>query len=969
VTTPDADTAAGPTAPPLAPAALWQERVGGNRAVALDDAGALWLVVRGDADVFAELPDDAPEGGGRRGLFRLGEGAVLFPFAAPAGAIRLVAVAAVDGELARVRRADVEALPAAAEGLCGAADAWLAALSRAVVGEPAGADAATLDPGADVRLGVHARVCARGSGVWAEVSAGALAFAGTAMPAREGGATVVPLAPGAWASAAHNRAARVTGRSTRELQARGSLAADLDAFHALVARVLAAQGRQQRADEAIRLRDRRAERAAMLDESLHHVHAVLDRHPPPLHPGGEPLLAALRVVAEASGITLRPVRDVRVLLAAKDPLGALTRASGIFSRRVELGGTWWQQDLGPLLAFRRDGGPVALLPVSPRRYRLVDAAAGTSAAVTPAVAATLGSTAHVLYRAFPAHAVGVRELVRFGLRGAAKDIGLLATAGIAAALLALLIPVVSGIILDDVIPQAERRQLGQVTLLLIAAAIASALFGFVQSLSVLRARGRLDASTQSAVWDRLLRLPMSFFRDYTAGDLANRAMGINAISATLSMVSLHSVFSGVFSIFSLGLLFWYDWKLALIGLGLVVLATIVSTALYWVQLQYQRPLLTVVGRITGEILQLLTGISKLRVAAAEPRAFATWADLYTEQSRLRVKAQSRANAASVFGSAFHGYATLVILIGIVWLARDMKAGQFLAFVTAFGQFSGGIMGMLGALDSSMAVVPLYERARPILRALPENDFDAADPGELTGLVELADVFFRYDAEGEFVLSGVSLRVEPGEFLAITGPSGAGKSTLLRLLLGFETPERGTVAYDRRTLAGVDLHALRRQLGVVLQDATLMPGSIFDNIVGSASLSEADAWEAARMAGLDEFIRGLPMGMRTFVSEGAVTFSGGQRQRLMIARAIVARPRILLFDEATSALDNQTQAVVRDAIARLNATRIVIAHRLSTVQEADRILVLDRGRIVQEGSYGELIAIPGPFAELARRQIA
>ncbi len=333
-----------------------------------------------------------------------------------------------------------------------------------------------------------------------------------------------------------------------------------------------------------------------------------------------------------------------------------------------------------------------------------------------------------------------------------------------------------------------------------------------------------------------------------------------------------------------------------------------------------------------------------------------------------MKSQSRANAATVFGSAFHGVATLVILIGIVWLARDMAPGRFLAFMTAFGQFSGGVMGVLGALDASMAVVPLYERARPILRAAPENDAEAADPGELTGLVELDDVFFRYEAAGEFVLSGVSLRVEPGEFVALAGPSGAGKSTVLRLLLGFERPDRGTVSYDRRTLAGVDLHAVRRQIGVVLQDAKLMPGSIFDNIVGSASLSEADAWEAARMAGLDDFIRSLPMGMRTFVSEGAVTFSGGQRQRLMIARAIVARPRILLFDEATSALDNQTQAIVRDAIARLNATRIVVAHRLSTVQQADRVIVLDRGRIVQEGSPAALMTAPGPFAELARRQM-
>ncbi len=932
------------------PESLWTERVGGNRTVGLDDPASLWMVARGDADVFAVGPD-----GARRSLFRLPAGAVLYPFVAGADVPHLIVVGAADGELVRVARSTVDGTP----GL----DGWLAALAGIVLTAPAGPDAVTV--AADAEIDVPARGRARGNGLWAEILDGDVTFAGVTLAK----GAVVPLPPGAWIAAAHGHRARVAGRTTGALRARGSLAGDLDAFHAVVAKLLAAQGRRRTAEEAERLRDRRADREAILDESLQHVHAILDHHTPPVHAGGPPLVAALRTVADACGIALRPPRDVRPLLARTDALGAVTRASGVFTRRVELSGAWWTQDLGPMIGARKDGAPVALLPASSRSYRLDDPTTGAHVPVTPAEAATLAPTAHVLYRAFGPHPVRIGELLRFGLRGASGDVGLLLVAGIAAGLLGLLIPVVTGIIIDDMIPHAERSQLGQVTILLVVAAIAMALFGYVQSLSLLRVRGRMDAVTQSAVWDRLLRLPMSFFRDYTSGDLAMRAMGINAISATLSMVSLQSVFSGVFSIFSLGLLLYYDWKLALIGVVLVVFAAIVSAFLYWLQLRWQRPLYTAVGRIAGEILQLITGVGKLRVAGATRRAFAAWADLYAEQARLRVKAQSRANAASVFGTGFHSLATLVILIGIAWLARDMPAGTFLAFMTAFGQFSGGVMGILGALDSSMSVVPLYERARPILQALPENGADAADPGELLGMVQLDDVYFRYDREGEFVLAGVSLTVQPGEFVAIAGPSGAGKSTLLRLLLGFETPERGTVAYDHRTLAGVDVHAVRRQIGVVLQDGKLMPGSIFDNIVGSASLTEADAWEAARMAGLDEFIHGLPMGMRTFVSEGAVTFSGGQRQRLMIARAIVARPRILLFDEATSALDNQTQAVVRDAIATLDATRIVIAHRLSTVQHADRIVVLQHGRLVQEGTFAALVDTPGPFADLAKRQIA
>ena len=220
-----------------------------------------------------------------------------------------------------------------------------------------------------------------------------------------------------------------------------------------------------------------------------------------------------------------------------------------------------------------------------------------------------------------------------------------------------------------------------------------------------------------------------------------------------------------------------------------------------------------------------------------------------------------------------------------------------------------------------------------------------------------------------MLEDVSLTAEPGEFVAIVGPSGAGKSTVFRLLLGFERPETGTVSYDGQSLGELDARAVRRQLGVVIQNARILAGPIFQNIVGAANLTLDDAWEAARIAGIAEDIERLPMGMHTFISDAAAAFSGGQRQRLLIARAVVARPRVLLFDEATSALDNRTQAAVSSALEQLQATRIVIAHRLSTIQHADRIVVLERGRIVEQGHYDELMESDGLFASLARRQIA
>jgi ATP-binding cassette subfamily C protein len=312
----------------------------------------------------------------------------------------------------------------------------------------------------------------------------------------------------------------------------------------------------------------------------------------------------------------------------------------------------------------------------------------------------------------------------------------------------------------------------------------------------------------------------------------------------------------------------------------------------------------------------------------------------------------------------------MLLFGAVaFFMPGLDTGHFLSFNAAFAQFFAATLGLTGALTASLNAIPLYERAKPILQSVPEVSPAMAPPGELSGAIEINQVSFRYAPDGPLVLDDVSIRIRPGEFVAFVGPSGSGKSTLFRMLLGFEKPQSGAIYYDQKDLAGLDVGAVRRQLGVVLQNGQLMPGDLFTNIVGAAPLTLDDAWEAARMAGLDADIQAMPMGMHTFIGEGASTLSGGQKQRLMIARALVKKPRVLLFDEATSALDNRTQAIVAQSMQRLNATRIVIAHRLSTVVHADRIFVIDAGKVVEQGRYAELMALNGHFAALAKRQIA
>jgi ABC-type bacteriocin/lantibiotic exporter with double-glycine peptidase domain len=423
-------------------------------------------------------------------------------------------------------------------------------------------------------------------------------------------------------------------------------------------------------------------------------------------------------------------------------------------------------------------------------------------------------------------------------------------------------------------------------------------------------------------------------------------------------------------LFNLALLFYYDWQLALVA-NAFVLANMAAVGLVsGAIVSKQRTLIDLQGRKQGMELEYLTGICKLRLTGSEPRAFGAWADVFSAAQTLNYQSGAAFNVLNAVNAAFPTLASMALFYWFFHGRTDaLSLGQFLSFYAAFAAFQTVMVQLVSVLASSLVVIPLYDRAMPILRTAPEVDAGKTKPGELRGEIEISHVVFRYRPEGRPILSDLTIHVAPGEFVALVGDSGAGKSTALRLLLGFETPESGTIYYDGQDLSELDVRALRRRIGVVLQDDKPCAGSLFDNIVGSANLSLADAWEAARMVGLEEDIQAMPMGMQTVVPPGGAGFSGGQIQRLLIARALVRRPGILFFDEATSALDNKTQTVVSGSIAALKVTRLVIAHRLSTVMGADRIYTLRQGQVVEVGTFAELMAKEGLFYDLAKRQIA
>ena len=688
------------------------------------------------------------------------------------------------------------------------------------------------------------------------------------------------------------------------------------------------------------------------------------------------VLIAAGAVGRALGITIRPPAKSEDLKRVQDPLEAIARASQIRMRRIALTDQWWKKDSGPMLAYTvEDNRPVALLPVSNSTYQIFDPASRTRIPVNARKAPKLDPTAYIFYRPLPDKKLKTLDLLKFALRGHFKELIVILLTGIVTTVLGMLTPTATAILMDNAIPDAKRELLVQIALGLLAAALGGAIFQLTQAFAIIRLETFADSSTQAAVWDRLLNLKASFFRSYSTGDLNSRVNAITQIREKLSSTVLKTIFSSLFSLLNLGLLFYYNVSLALIACVVAIVNIAVTIVSGILTLRQVRPMLEIEGEIFGVMVQLINGVAKLRVAVAEARAFAYWGKHYSQQLKLMLSTQGIEDILTVINkvlppltnAALFWFATSLLQKSQV-PGGGLSIGTFLAFNVAYGTFISGATSLSGTIVDVLEVLPLWNRAEPILLAAPELNSSKTDPGRLSGRLVVDHVVFRYRDDGPLTLDDVTIRAEAGEFIAIVGPSGSGKSTLLRLLLGFDFPESGTIYYDGQDLAGLDVHAVRRQLGVVMQNSRMMSGSIFENIASGALITMDEAWEAARASGLADDIDAMPMGMHTVVSEGGSNLSGGQRQRLLIARALVLKPRILLFDEATSALDNRTQAIVSQSLERLQVTRIAIAHRLSTIRNANRIYVLQGGRVVQQGSFEQLANQQGLFAQLIARQM-
>jgi NHLM bacteriocin system ABC transporter ATP-binding protein len=925
----------------------------------LDHHGHVLRVVAGHVDLFAVGIADGKAQTARQHLFRVESGEII-PGISSHDSAQVIAVGGDSAEAIVLRHEELDD-----ETIV---DAWITKLARVIAGPNPGWEIRdTTDPLAlEMKAGERRRGPARNI-VWVSVQAGS-ALLGGHEPSYDPGGVAVPLAAGMWIVAGQASCTLVPGGRPSD----NALWEALDHFHRCAMACIGDVLKRSAEDDRSQLVRRAQLTTSQAHELFGRLSSVIVRRSDDIEAAvdsSDALLAACRAVAEEIRMpVVRPSSRSPERETFADVV-EIARASRIRVRRILLRGSWWKQDAGPLLTWRGDTRrPVALVRVS-GRYLMIEPHTATRRPIDASLALELGPEAATFYPTLPSSSLTLRDLLGFAIGFARGNLARIVAAVAMMGLLSLVMPLIVHALVDSVIPRTEIDQLVFCALALAVTAIAVAGVQMVESSAMLRLEGLIDWRLQAAVIDRVLRLPASLFRAYTVGDLVDRALGIDAVRRILTGQTLRSLMAGVFCWFSILLMVVYDSGLALLALALTFIRAALIIGASALRLYHETRQFNLQGRVEGLVLQLLAGIGKLRIAAATVRALAVWSKLFAAQKRHFIASQRVANALASFEIAYPTIATMILFAfasGGSGLTSDL--GAFLAFMAAFGQAMASIGTWANGMSASLVALPHIARLRPLISTAAEISDDRKPPGDLTGAIELARVTFRYMAGGPPVIDNLSLRIAPGEYVAIVGPSGSGKSSLFRLLLGFEEPESGAVFFDGKGLDTLDVSAVRRQLGVVLQNGKLATGSLYDNICGGIPLPVEQAWEAARLAGLDADIEQMPMGMHTLIAEGVSTLSGGQRQRLMIARAIARRPRILLFDEATSSLDNHSQAIVGNALGALNVTRIAIAHRLSTVRDADRIIVLVEGRIVQSGTFAELNEAEGVFADFARRQL-
>ena len=948
----------------------------GNLPLAMDDSQCVWFIEKGTVDLFLVEHRDGVEQSAPQHMMRADSGRLLLGVAPQVGNTTLSLIAkGFPGTI--LRRLPVTDLAVVRHSELGEqVDAWImdvsAMLSRDAL--PRRRPDVLIEPG-EAPAARSGTLSAQRGTVWvSDVPPDAGLFMSLIAPVERKGAAataLIPLTPVSWLTLMEP--VQLSARSSETLAEESLLLPALAHFHTVAFSLERLNRRLAVVDQANLDRARATSRRT--DEEgarrrLFNLYGLLE----PEEAGGSDsaLLDVLRIIGRHEGIDFKgPAKTgtAGTAIALSDVLDA----SAVRGRQVRLdqADRWWISDSGAMLAFRKDDGrPVALLPGLLGHYMEVDAF-GCKTRVTPERAQSLRPEAWLFYQPLPSGAAGPRDLFRLAGKRLTVDFLRFGLTGLMGGLIMLLPAVVAGFILNEVIPNGATSLLYTATAALAALALIRALVHVLQGTALMRLEGRATSRVEAAFWDRLLRLPVRCLNRYSAGDLAMRGMTFQNLRDTVQGVVANAVLSIVFLSPAFVLICFYDARLGAITAVFGLLSIIVTIILGLGQISPQSRAIRTIHHLAGRLFQLINGISQLRVDAAEGSAFAVWARDYREQKLAELQRGTFETHLLAFVAALPLLAGAILILAVTLPGHvTITAGDFFVVYLLFMLFLTGIARLGASFGTVAAIMPALEQVRPFLTEPPEVSVEGEPVETLGGEIEFDHVDFQYDPDGPLILDDVSIHARPGEFIAIAGESGAGKSTLFRLALGLDHPSGGAVYYDGRDLKHLNVKQVRRQVGTVPQAVQLHPQDLWDNIVGDYEGATAkDAWDAAKLAAVDRDIAAMPMQMFTNVGDSASVTSGGESQRITIAHALLRNPRILLLDEATNWLDNESQSKIMANLAGLTSTRIIIAHRLSTLRQADRIYVMKAGKVVQEGTFTELVATEGVFRDLVRRQMA
>ena len=686
---------------------------------------------------------------------------------------------------------------------------------------------------------------------------------------------------------------------------------------------------------------------------------------------GNHLYDCLRIMCLKQHISIADFEKVKATYGSSPSISEIADLSHFAYREVLLQEKWYKTDSGVLLVYNEKKEPMVCIPKGRNSYVLYNPIDESVTPLSHKNAEKFDSKGFMLYRPFNSESVNRKEMVGFCKKSInRKDTMILLVFSIISALIGLITPIISSKLYDEYIPLGTLSVLFQLGCVMGTFMIANVMFSIVKNITSFRITSRMAYDTQSAVYDRLFNLPESFFRKYESDYLAQRAMSTSMVVNTVATVAIMSVICLIYVIIYLIRMLCYSVKMSIIGLLMVIVYAVIYYLINKAAIKHKKQMADLDGKTTSIMYQLINGLSKLRIAGVEESAIYEYTKPYVKQRNYEEKYNNIISVSTVLSIVANSIFTMAIYIIVVKGKVDISIGDFVAFNTVFGSFVGYSLQITNQLCEFKKIKPQVERLKPILLECPEFDDTNGLPGDLSGGIEINNVTFAYSDDLPNVIEDLSLNVKPGEYLGIVGPSGCGKSTLMKLLLGFEKPKIGKIYYDNKDIESLDKRQLRKKMGVVLQNGKLISGSIFENItITCPHATTKDVKRVIKDVGLEDDIKKMPMGLHTILSEDCGTISGGQQQRILIARAVISNPKILIFDEATSALDNVTQRAVCETLEKMDSTRIVIAHRLSTIINCDRIIVMDHGKIVEQGSYDELINQGGMFAQLASRQIS